>query len=111
MPIRCDLCNVITGGNPNHETGKRHKELKASRDKSSEVIGQKVSDCHPGPSVSQPNCHISPDSQPSPAVVQPVFCDLCNVSSSDQLSHKRGIGSPTLVANRRQWVCKDPGAA
>ena len=88
MPIRCDLCNVITDGNPNHETGKRHKELKASRDKSSEVISQKVSDCHPGPSVSEPNCHISPDCQPSPAVVQPVFCDLCNVSSSDQLSHE-----------------------
>ena len=88
MPIRCDLCNVITDGNPNHETGKRHKELKASRDKSSEVISQKVSDCHPGPSVSEPNCHISPDCQPSPAVVQPVFCDLCNVSSSDQLSQE-----------------------
>ena len=24
---------------------------------------------------------------------------------------KRGIGSPTLAKNRRQWVCKDPGAA
>ena len=34
------------------------------------------------------------------------YCHRRNVTS-----HKRALGSLILVANRRQWACKDPGAA